>query len=264
VNIENIVIRLFFEGQEIVPGKEGFVSGLHPGRATLVVEVPQESWIFAIDVDGKKNVNQMKDHASGTCRRYRARIQIKESNWKGQRQGDVVFHTEYPNNNLRLVEWLGWGFCLWEISLISQNGAFFLVKELQYEVPCEMKNGHVSCGRFDEEWPQLTEFIKKVANASGDISMLGSWKPVDENPQEIPRGFHRVKWWNASQGLGCIETPGGTMARVHWTQVRPREGSARRYLIPGELVRVKCLTEVRQLPGRRPSAFKMEARGVSV
>lgn len=245
-------VTILFNGKPIEE-EDGYVGQLTDDKAALDIYIERGREIHGFAVDGKKNViprKNVSEAASDGYKAYRTGIQIKVS-LEGTK------HTEYPDNNIRLLEVLPAQFRIWEVALVSQGGDFFVAVQKTYEAYCYCDGEKFSCPQFDDKWPQLGAFLEKLFEGKEDeLPPLSSWQPEPETSAE---GFApktgKVLWFNFAQGVGAIITPKGT-ARVHWTQVAKR--GRRAYLLPGESVRYASL-KAPQNTKLRASSFPNEA-----
>src|SRR3989344_8897156 len=94
------------------------------GSLTLAVSFENDEArerIVGFHVDGKKNIARVRHDKDGDLV---TRVAVKRSS----REGGDVLHTEYPDNNIRLLEIRSEGeIALYEAAIVSQAGRFFLV-----------------------------------------------------------------------------------------------------------------------------------------
>lgn len=251
--IADVSLGLTFQGERIEIQENGYVGRLTPGQASIEV-VTLHDHLHGFTVDGRKNILPKRNlsHCEGE-RHYEIKIQIKAGL-------NGVYYTEYPQNNLRLLE-IGpdGALHIWEIALISQDGDFFLTTQKTYETYCYREGGKLICPRF-AEWPQLVDFIKKIVG-DGVKKIPAHETPDKENsgaPDLAPNTGY-VLWFNHAQGIGAIQTPDGT-ARVHWRQIARRNRLA--FLASGEIVRYASLDRPTHTKAR-PTSFKKEVLGVT-
>ncbi len=255
--------------------------------AQLLIEVAvePERQIYAFTVNGNKDVIPSRDwrakpideedasleEPEGT-KVYRATVPVQYS----ELNGDAT--TKSPFNSIRLLEPLGGGwFQMWRVSIVAQDGLFFLVEEQVYEKFRLYKSGNtVVCPYFqkDEEehrkgWPALITLVNRVVKGK----YFAELPPIEDIASDPPLpsfknlkkglkpGQARVAWYSDAEQFGMLVTPKGN-ARVHWSQIN-RPNSRRRYLEAGELVTYKELTKPHNTTGRETS-FKQEAVGVSL
>ncbi len=266
----NISVVVWYEGTECVIEDDGCLGYLVPPRVTLKVRIPPSEFLWGFTVDGKKNVQLKRDLASEMKtpmegRLYTARIEVKRANPyldSGVARG--ICHTEYPANNMRLLELSPDGRgSIYEIAVVSQNGIFFLTRQTTWRFGLFRENGHVACPYFREEvrrWLQLEELIQRIFPAEWvDALAPAQDYQLDDPANESLREYTgRVSWYNLAQGIGAVETAQGA-ARIHWTQVPPRPRF--RYLGAGEKVAFQRLREPKETKLRR-SAYLFEVEGV--
>lgn len=254
---ERVSIKVSYDGVEIIPDNDGHLGQLRPGSVLLEIYVATgRDYIYAFDVDAKKNINFKKDHSTDPTAEniFKTNIVIKTGL-------DGAHHTEYPHNNTRLLRIYKNGHVeLWEISIIAQNNNFFLTIEKVYDVRCYNNNGKLDCPRFSK-WPQMLNLLLSsllIKNLS-PISEYREEKMVRSG--ELPKGVGHVQWWNIAQGFGAIITPNGP-ARVHWSNIFPSNGDRFVSLNTGERVSYRKLIAPNQTKARSTN-FRLEAVGVN-
>ena len=174
--IEGVTVEAFMEweaGKESLEVREedGYIGKLFPGQtAGITVRVFPEN-IYGFSVDGKKNVVLKKDWAAEGRKRgyecvgksYQIRMVIKESLYG-------IPHTQDAENSMRLL-WLSVGLSgvrieVWEVSLTSQGGHFYLRMQKQYSGRLFKSIGEFGKIKCSDprigEWPQLMDLIKKL------------------------------------------------------------------------------------------------------
>lgn len=256
-----------FRGQVELKTEDGYLGQITLQQAlTLQVRVIPEPHhrIWAVMVDGSKKLHLKKNLAArngnqdqnGREKLYRLTIAVKQN-----REG--IFHTEYPQNNLRLLHLQPGGrLDFWEIAIVSQKGQFFLTRQLTYQSQCFRQGKRVLCPRF-ERWDSLIQALNRLPGLrqilkelpclpKNHVRPLESHSPIRKDNRGI------VLWFNLAQGKGAIETKYGH-ASVHWSEIH-RPESLLRYLKAGEMVTFYGL---RFPKSRRPTSFKREAVGVS-
>ena len=268
--IPGVRIQFFVDGEDVLVDEDGYVGRVYlPGqRAIIEAKVQVGSHGYGLSIDGNKNVVFKRDWLSyedeeGKGRLFKITVPFKTSNLG-------VPHTEYPANTLRMLEAYRDGRVqIWTISLVSQEGDFFLVTHKQYEVRCCYRMGAVYCPYFEtppHSWPQLIGVLQSVFADVG-VDGLPSRFSIPETEKFYLEGHQgRGMFWSPEQQWGMVQTTEGT-ARVHWTQVprRPR----RAFLVPGETVLYTELrTPLHQKPPagsaakERRTSFQKEAVGV--
>lgn len=260
-----INVQLFTGGgKEIVPEKDGYINGRLADKMVIRVAIPRDSKFYAFGVDGKKNVTQSKDltKGSGPSRVSQVVVPVEWSD-RGQ-----VFCTKFPYNNIRILQLEDDGYiALWRISVIGQNGDFFLTAEIPHSANCYRDNCGAVCP--DLKWESLDRILNKVMPTDmidrlPDVEDIEEYVPSPEVAKEsvgkaYEPGTARVVWWSMAEGYGCLATPEGN-ARVYWKQIS-RTGSRLVYLEVGELV---SYAELRPPEHVMPhgTTFKLEAYGV--
>lgn len=266
----NIAVAVWYEGTECVIEDDGCLGYLVPPRVTLKVRIPPSEFLWGFVVDGKKNVQLKRDLApemktSMEGRMYSTRIDVKRANPyldSGVARG--ICHTEYPVNNMRLLELSpdGQG-SIYEIAIVSQGGMFFLTGQTTWRFGLFREDDHVACPYFREEvrrWPQFEDFVQRIFPPEwiGALAIVWDYQPDDPPSEPLQEYTGRVSWYNLAQGIGAVETAQGA-ARVHWTQVPPRPRL--RYLVPGETIAFQRLCKPKETKLRR-SAYTFEVEGV--
>lgn len=254
---ERVKIKTIYDGVEITPDKDGYLGQLRPGSLLLEIYVEAgRDYIYAFDVDAKKNINFKKDHTLDPVEgsMFLSNIRIKTGD-------DGVYHTEYPQNNFRLLRIYKNGHIeMWEISVISQNGNFFLTTQKTYNTNCYNNKGNLDCPKFSK-WPQMLNLLLSslVIKNLPLISEYEEEKMIRSG--ELPQGIGHVQWYNIAQGFGAIMTPNGP-ARVHWKNIFPVNGDRFVSLVPGSRIRYQKLIAPKQTKARSTN-FRLEAAGVS-
>lgn len=242
----NLALKL--DGKDIEIPQDGYLGEIAGSSFVLrVSDVPDN--VHAIRVDNKKNVVLAKN-LSELSRVFTTKVTIKTSL-------DGYFHTEYPENVMRIIVLEDGIVQMHEIALVSQHGHFYVTHQVTYVGQMYQLDGSLKFERFDS-WPQMMSLLSELMGEA--VSTLPEYVYQDVPvPAELPTGVGEVGWFNFAQGFGMIRTNEG-MARVHWTHVtRPNERRA--YLSPGEHVSFEALIDPRNTKGRT-SSFKLEAVGV--
>lgn len=262
--LKGVEIELTKDGEVIPAEPDGYVGELTSGTAVIAATVLRGFPFIGIKVDGKKNVVKKKDWSEAEgIKVFQAVIPIKTAEKGGMN------HTEYPDNNLRLLEIHPNGHvALWEISLVSQEGYFFLTTQKVYCDQCYRDGDRIFCAPF-VKWPQLTgpmpedgfnritlTNLLKIEN----LPLVCDYKSTQTARNGLRPNTGRVLWFNLAQGYGAMNTPKG-MARVHWTQIM-KEGRLA-FFETGDLVSYKYLTKPNQTKARK-TTFPREAYVVSL
>lgn len=254
-SIEGVSLQLFHSGEPVSVDADGYAGRLSRGKALIQARVLPAN-VYGFTVDGRKYVSLKKEtHVSGGQKIYRRKVQIKEAN-----RPPFVTHTEYADNNLRLLRVDADGLVTtWETALISQGGEFFLTSQQIYQTRCYRDGDIISCPMFDGRWPQLADLISQLVKDQDALEDISAYRP---EPKIVSDGLGpnqaRVDWFNQASGMGGLITPAGA-ARVHWSEVQKRPRQA--YLVPGELVAYESLRPPKQTTPRQ-TGFKLEAVGV--
>ena len=270
--IEGVVFSIAPKGQSVAleVGADGYIGEIVSECVLSLRAVISSGWkdcVLGISVDGKKNVALKKDlgwynnlnetEGSGPAI-YQSGIQVKSNG--------EVFHTEYPNNHLRLLV-LGeaGNIQIWEVAIISQIGRFFVTEQKVWDTYCYRDNGRLTCPLFEgpKGWPQMVALLGDLlSDRLDELPPISKKRKEDPNRNDINifapnRGM--VIWYNRAQMLGVIKTPEGT-ARAHWTNIRRNNGGPA-YLKPGELVKYNQLVSPRLTKGRA-TTLKFDAVGI--
>jgi hypothetical protein len=180
--------------------------------------------------------------------------------------------TKYPQNNLRILQGLGDGyFQQWRVSIISQDGHFFLVTEKMYEpFRCYRSGTSVICPAHQEKWGAFVTFLNFALRGSAQEALPPIRELAEDEEKERPKaklngisqGQGRVVWYSRAEQMGMVMTKEGA-ARVHWTNIKPRSDSRLAHLNEGELVSYEELTRP-HLTRARSTGFKLEAVGIKL
>jgi hypothetical protein len=263
-----INVQLFTEGgKEIVPEKDGFISGSLADAVAIRVAIPRDSKFYAFNVDGSKNVTLSEDRTKGNGP-SRVSQDVVRVEWSGRYR---VFCTKFPHNNIRILQLEDDGYInLWRVSVISQKGNFFLTAEISHSANCYHDKEKAVCP--DLKWPSLNAALTKLMPAD----MIGRLPDINEDggeyvpPPEVAKesvgkayapGTARVVWWSMAEGRGRLATPEGNVS-IHWTQAS-RQGSRLVYYQVGELVSYAGLRKPEHVMPR-PTTWKLEAYGVKL
>ena len=242
-------------------GEDGYVGRLTLGmRAEIYVWIGQgHDDLYGVDVDGRKNMvlrRILPAPQGGKC--YRSRVEVKTGL-------NGAHHTQYPANNIRVLRLAPDGTLeVWLASLFSQNGEFFLTIQRTEKAWCH-RSGEtgVQCpgSRYGERAQNLAFFAQLLGEGVRDLPAEGESWPKTERPVTLRGGNDGVtQWFTDAEGTGAIQTLKG-LARVHWSQITPRDRLA--YLREGEKVTFKAL-RLPEKTSSRETALKLEAVGVTV
>lgn len=250
--IQGVSIAVFAnDGAKIEAQPDGYLGALMGRRVILEVQVAHDRPnVFAFTLDGQYRVLPKKDEGSDG-KIYRLSIPLRNHPEEG------FGYTHARMNNLRLVEAGDGGNArLWEISVISQKGEFFLVAQRDQEAECFRDGDAIVCPSFPGR-PQIAAYLASLyATRIGTLPFLPPASP-DPPAETFGPKRGRALWWSASQGMGRILTDNG-VAGVHWRNVAPT--GRRAYLAPGDLVTYEKL----RVPhaSDRAKSYALEAVGV--
>lgn len=262
--IKGANINVTINGNSLPVDADGYVGEIMATcRAQIWVEIAKEKIdnIFAIDVDGKKNVVLKKNFSENPEEKkiYRNIVEIKTNK--------EIFHTEYPNNHIRLLLITDTGnIQIWEIAIVSQGGHFFVTQQKVWDTFCYNNNDRLSCPLFEgpKGWPQMINILKDLFSRQlMFLPPLSLWKEEDVNLDRVKVTKKKtgvVVWFNNAQGMGVIKTTEGP-ARVHWSDIS-RIDSNLSHVLPGETVTYSDLVPPRLTKGRGTS-LRFDAIGVS-
>ena len=262
--IEGTNIHLFVndESMEYELANDGYAGQLTEADTCILRVTTERNDVVGFTVDGKKNVGLKKNMACdlglyGSA--YQQKITVKY----GEKTG--VWHTEYPQNNIRLLEFGDNGrFRVWEIALVSQDGRFFVTAETTYEAACYRDGFRAVCPEFDKKWPQLVTLLSDLL-VDIDIPPFSDYRPVAQTePAALADNTGRVLWWNSAQGIGMAvvnkdASPNG-IARIHWSQLAPRTENCLAYLSPGDHITFTATRSAHQTK-MRATTFQCELIG---
>ena len=252
--IRGIDIYFWYEGKMREMASDGCVGRLRIGQALLGISIDSNFSFSPFSVDGKKNVvlRKQKD-APSFCegKWYEQNINIKLGQFGG------VAHTEYNDNNIRLLEIRGDVVGVYEIALVSIEGNFFVTQQCVYSTRCYRNAEEIWSPKF-ENWPQMLTLLKGLFNGA-NLPDVSEYKTPEEKTESFASNIGRVLWWNCTQGFGAIQTSEG-VARVHYSNVH-RPGERLPYLKAGELVTFARLINPSQTQ-HRATTFKKEAKGI--
>lgn len=268
--IDGVGIYLLVNNEQVKLGDDGYAGQLDESDSVVLGVITGCNDIIGISVDGRKNVEFRRNLApqlglGEETTIYRQNVTMKF----GEKTG--VWYTEYPRNHLRLLDFAGpSGSCrMWEITLISQGGKFFVTVQDTYEqFSCYRdENGRIACPQFPQ-WPQMITFLGDLLlNQIDDLPPLSEYQPKTVITAPDNKEFGCVVWWNSAQGLGMAAvdksvSPNG-MARIHWSQLASRTENGLAYLETGELIRWQATREPHQKTTRN-TQFVCELVGVEL
>lgn len=254
---KRVSFKLQHNGSNLQAEPDGFIGQLTPGK--LLIEICVESgrdYIYGIQVDGRKMITYKHNHSESADKVILKTVILIKTGLDG------VFHTEYPENNLRIIRIYKNGHMeLWEMSVVAQNNNFFLRSQKVYDVQCYNNDGKLDCPRFSK-WPDMLTLLKTnlLVKNLPDISEYKEDKMV--RPGELSNNIGHVQWYNEAQGFGSIMTSSGP-ARIHWKNIFPSNGNRFATLAAGEKVQYGELRKPNQTKARHTN-FRQEAYGVKI
>ncbi|GEM_PF-1124798 len=246
----------------------------------LDIEIPPGYEAFGFNVTDNRSIAKARDWRAkpqdnedpaletpeGT-QIYRRNIPIVESDLQPN-----VKTTKYPQNNLRILQSLDNGyFQQWRVSIVSQKNKLFLVTEKLYQpFRCYRSGTSVVCPTHQEKWSAFVEFLNFALSDSIKEALPPIRELIEDEKKESPevkthkinQDQGRVIWYSQAEQMGMIKTNEG-VARVHWSNIKPRSDSRLIHLKEGELVSYEELIHPR-LTRARSTGFKLEAVGVKL
>lgn len=214
----------------------------------VVLTATTDATLLPIHVDGAKNVmRKPREELLPDAYSAKTVIQIQA------RVGKNETFAAYPNNNFRILSATRREITIWEIAVVSQHGTFFITCQETLKVALKPGLQNILYGEGPRlgQWPQMRQLLEEILCARILALPEGS-------PEQHP--VNTVMWYNFAQGLGAIRTKNGT-ARVHWSNIVPRQQDGFRYLIPGERVGY-VLHPIVPGNGERQTTFTLEAKNV--
>jgi len=233
------------------------------GKFTIFAQVKKlDLNIYAIAVDGKKNISFMKDKADENFCFKEGKIFSTNVDIKEYDKHPGLFITLYPMNHLRLLQAGENGRVkMWEASIVSQNGKFFFKRQKVYDTFCFQNSHGLKCHQF-EKWPQMMILLSQLYTGRKISSFnIQPDPPVTADGLEANMG--RVIWYNYAQGVGAVATKVGP-ARVHWSQIPKRTPNGFAFLKKGEIVSYLGMRTPHQPFGYRLTGFQRELQGVTL
>jgi len=243
--------------------------------------------VYAISVDGKKNITVAKDDGGAEEKRWLKNITIKLADSKLYKG---LTHPEYPENSLRYLIVKGKRVEMWEVSLISQRGEFFVVEHQSYNVELfRNRDGKVVVPEFSERRPQFEKFILGLPEVQALdpaklrtipkylVEKLAEKKRLEKRRFGLEKRHGIVAWFTPGQKIGMIYTATEEV-RVHYSQIVGPENKLK-MLKSGDLVEFRELRNIVHISGptkkttgrtlamqttRRQTGFKKEAIQVQV
>jgi cold shock CspA family protein len=166
-----------------------------------------------------------------------------------------------PQNQMKLIRLFKNGrMQIWEISVVTRKGDFFLVIELVWDVKHyrSIDGDHIVCPAL-YKWGTLlsiTTLHPKLEN----LEHVNKYEEPEEITADgLPDGQGRVQWWNNSLGYGGIVTHNGP-AFIHYENISSN-GSR---LISLQKRQVVTFTTLKPIPIQRRSKYSEEAVGVTL
>jgi hypothetical protein len=145
------------------------------------------------------------------------------------------YYTKPPGNNVRVVEVGEDGrVCLWEITVVFQNGVPFFVAQRTWKVQAYQHEGQVLLPELSN-WNTLTTFMGTFV----DITTL---PPVTERTwqkeviPDLPEGVVLVKHFAISTGTGGGICKGGAEVKLYFGEIDRRSHHRLAFLLTGEVI----------------------------
>jgi cold shock CspA family protein len=234
-----------------------------------VLDVPEH--VYGFHVDGNRNIRSKSRCYSG----FSTSVRIKKTNPPPavDRESGIL-HTEQTENHIRFLEMdteKAGRMRVWEISLISRNGAFFLTQQLVYDfaVYRQLGNGSswdLTSRRFGrnapQEWPSLMGFCEEALKEAEKWNFIPN-RPREPNHDMLEPSQHGftavVDWFNVRVGLGALQVTPATQARVHFSDIETSRQIP--YLESGERVHYDRLEK--PVEDGKDTAFSWQAHEVT-
>lgn len=253
-----ITVEASLKGNTLKPKKDGYLGEITGGKLQLRCSIQKQNPMpICFLVNGSKNVLPIKDRSSNQIVSFFIRKVPVEQIDNG------VFTTKYPNNNLRLAVFGTTGkFEIWEVAIVSQDGFFFLTEQMPYSSQFfRGENNQILCPDFDEKWPQLIEMLKPVMEKQELLPISEYITSPTLKTEGLRQRQGKVIWWSLvlQMGLIVLDTK-GTVARVHWKNLKPCMNRGLRKLTAGQVVSFQRLLPIPT--GARKSNLLLEAREV--
>lgn len=271
--------------------EQGLLSRLkshdYPTLRLDVWSTNKNSPVYAVSVDGKKNVTAAKDHGGPDEKRWSRKIKVKVADSKLYKG---LSHPEYPENSLRYFIVKGSRVEMWEVSLISQRGEFFVVEHMSYNVEIfRDKHGNMKVPEFSTRRPQFEKFILELPEIQAikreTLRPLVRYyleeerrtKRLETRREHLPKKQGIVAFFTPGQKTGMILTATEEV-RVHYSQIVGPDNKLKT-LKAGDLVEFRELRKITSLredlmkksdrklaiqTTRRNTSFKYEAIAVKV
>lgn len=256
-------VSLEFMGVPVVVDSDGFIGPIvSVGHGTIRLELllsnPNTIALVPYMEQGVR-VCKKRVEEDGS---YQLRVEVKKADRSS------VYHTERTQNHLNILHLEREGenvrLRVWEISLISQYGNFFLITQERDSVLVFTADDKIV---YSEEymmkdhpfWTSFRELAQTVIREKGIVlSVNGQMAkiPVAENlPQNTGICIH----FRLAHGVGMILTPDNGMVAVHYSAIRSRNRLA--FLERGSLVRYNGVSKKLDT-WQHKSQLQMQAFGV--
>lgn len=263
-------VSLRFEGAPVPVSKDGWLGKFNrAGMATLSVKLtptPAPGTIALVPYM-EQGVKVSKKHAEEDGS-YELKIPVKQAN------RSTSYHTERLQNHLDVLHLEREGenvrLLVWEVSLVSQYGNFFLaVEERDSALLYGGKDGGIL---YSEEymmkshpfWANFREFAGCVIQGKNIPLPSAERMPAvkgPENAKDLPPNMGVCIYFRLSHGIGMILTREHGMVAVHYSAIR-QNGSRLTYLMRGSRVHYNGVTD-KVNTWQHESQFKLQAFGVS-
>lgn len=270
--IKGVGIYLMINRERVViHDGNGYVGELNEADTVVIGAMTKREAIVGLAVDGQKNCELRKNLAAelkydlDELRVWRQKVEIKF----GEKTG--VWHSQYPANHIRLLEFNPdnqWRCRMWEITLLSQGGKFFIAVQDTYGWFGVYRDGSgkIVLPRFPK-WPQLNTLVSDLLlEQVDDLPSISEYQAPNSTKTPLPgEDTGKVLWWNAAQGFGAVyvgKASKNGVARVHWNEVPVRKNGMV-YLEEGETIRFQTTVDPRQTNSRE-TTFVSEVVGVEL
>ncbi|MEX0934782.1 MAG: hypothetical protein WDZ70_00455 [Candidatus Paceibacterota bacterium] len=215
--------------------------------------------LLPVHVDGANNVVKARVKKIDEGAVYTRVVDIKLSDRKPH-----VFHTEYPQNSIRLVGRVSeTEIRAWQIALVSQNGFFHLTSFVSHEGQVYRKEDGSVTAPVLHKWTGHEKVLTPLFRCLS-VPPLEEYEPYNEflDDVELPPEHQKenravVLFFNPARGFGALKTRRGEIVRFHWTAI-DRNGGRLKHVDRGEIVHFSQVDEPEQTT-HRTTSFKQEA-----
>lgn len=254
---KGITIEVLAGKNKLISEKDGYLGeNLADLQLKCWTEKKLSSNPLCFSVDGQNHIALMHDRSSDPAfNLYLKKIPVDSV--------AGILTTKPSTNNIRLaVPGRQGKFEIWEIAIVSQDGLFFLTKQMPYRAQFFKDGEKVSCPFFENpphEWPQLVEVLKPLVQDKKLLPISMFSPPPAPITTDLQEKQAVVEWWSLRLQRGAVVLQGGTRARVHWKSLPINMNGGLRKLTAGQLVSFQKLPPVTN----KESGFNLEIREVT-